>query len=377
MACPSTDARVLQSLESGVASPVTLATYAARLHRLKRKLRAASFCDIARQATKHIAAIRRTASGSSPLTTKNLVSAVSAVFKHDAGMRHAFPRERDKWAEYHTELKAAEVKAYHKNLPLNERQAKNYVSMDEIEARFVERMKAGHASGLKDSMQTLLLGFYSDMLPKRSDLGALHAYRSAKELATVPAQELRQQNYVVLFSSPSSSAPSSRPLPAAAAGRLVLHKHKTSKTYAEIVEEVPKRLAKQIAASLDAWPRSHVFVDTRGRPLTNNGYTQFVIRSFKEMFGRGAGTALLRHAYVTERVDFNNMSTEQRQHIARLMGHTTDVQDTVYRWVGDWRDHPTQKAPAKKASAKKAPAKKAPASGNMKPPAKPILGRPA
>jgi hypothetical protein len=132
-----------------------------------------------------------------------------------------------------------------------------------------------------------------------------------------------------------------------------LHKHKTSKTYAEIVEDVPQRLTKQIAASLDAWPRSHVFVNTRGRPLTNNGYTQFVIRSFKEMFGRGAGTALLRHAYVTERVDFNNMSTEQRQHIARLMGHTTDVQDTVYRWVGDWRDHPAKKTLAKKTSAKK------------------------
>ena len=328
MQCPSDDAKVLAAMKAGAVSDMTLATYVARLETLKREFNVRTFCEVARHATKHITALRRAASKRSPLTTKNLVSAVSAMFKHDARIRHAYPNERDAWAAYHAELKSAEVQAYKRNVPLNERQTKNYVSMDEIETAFVQRASAGHAAGDRtDSMLIVLLGFYANMMPKRSDLGALRVFRSADELrTTAPSEELRQQNYVVLHGRNGS-----------AGGVLVIHVHKTSKTYEEIIEQVPKRLSHEIAASLKAWPREYMFVGARGRPLSNNAYTKFVIASFKTVFGRAAGTSLLRHAFVTERIDFNNMSMEKRDRIAHLMGHTTDMQDTVYRWVGDWR----------------------------------------
>ena len=61
--------------------------------------------------------------------------------------------------------------------------------------------------------------------------------------------------------------------------------------------------------------------------------------------GRGAGTSLLRHAYITEMVDFNKMSVHERAKIAALMGHNVDTQGLVYKWT---RPPPRRRGPQKK-----------------------------
>ena len=323
-----TDEDVWSALSAGIPNATTLATYKARLQQLKSELGAPSVCAVIRRHKKHIEALKAVdASERSPLTTKNLVASVLAVFKHDRDMRYVYRKEHEAWVAYHQELKDAEDKAYRKNEPLNDRQEANYVSIDEVQAKFESMVTQGAVvvhKTLKGSMQVLLMGFYTHVLPKRSDYGALKVFRRADK----PTTDRYAGNSVYL---PSSKKTKRRAV-------IVLRQHKTSSKYAEIIEEIPPPLVAQLEASLEAWPRDYVFVDRSGNPFTNNGFTKYVIRTFAALFdGRGAGTSLLRHAYISERVDFNRMSLEQREDIARLMGHTTGVQETVYKWVGKWR----------------------------------------
>ena len=85
--------------------------------------------------------------------------------------------------------------------------------------------------------------------------------------------------------------------------------------------------------SLSTHPRSHLFVDSNGRPFTNQGFSKFVTRNTKRIFGdKAPGVSLLRHAFATG-LDFNSLTGVQREDIALRMGHTTATQDT-YRGHG-------------------------------------------
>lgn len=114
------------------------------------------------------------------------------------------------------------------------------------------------------------------------------------------------------------------------------------------IETIEGDVLHELLASLTKHPRDFVFVGRHGRPMSNNLFSKFVIRTFQRLFdGRGAGTALLRHAYVSERIDFNLMSMEQRADFARRMGHSTALQEQVYKWVdrGPWSKLDSTPAP--------------------------------
>ena len=49
------------------------------------------------------------------------------------------------------------------------------------------------------------------------------------------------------------------------------------------------------------------------------------------MFGRTTGTSIVRHIYITEELDFNNLSIEEQGDIAKQMMHTKGLQ-AKYHW---------------------------------------------
>lgn len=318
---------LLRALEAGVANPNTRAAYITRLQQLTHELGAPTVGALMlRDAPKYIAALRARASSGprSPLTTKNMVAAVLACYKYaDPAFAAGAPGRKGHaaWTAYHQELKQAETEAYKRNEPLSDRQERNYVSISDVDAKLQElaALPEPHAS-LKDSQALLLLAMYAWLPPKRSDYGELWVHHEGAA-AGVPSDEvLGRQNYVRL--------------PAAGGGTLVINLHKTANTHHAIVEDLPPPLDRLVRASLRRWPRRHLFVDRSRRPYTNNGFTKYVIRTFASMFeGRAAGTSLLRHAYISERVDFNRMSVAEREAIAKRMGHSTAVQELVYKWV--------------------------------------------
>lgn len=323
------DAAVARVLRDNIPNAATRDTYLARLASLRKLLGAAAAApDVASVLVeadprrRMIPKLKRTVKEGvrSVLTVKNMVGAVLATHKHLPAAYAPTSEARAAWAAYHRELCGAADAAYATNRPINDRQEANYVSIDEVHAKFDELRSKPQIRSLRESMAVLLMGVYAHLTPKRSDYGTLHVYTDDAAAARVSRRVLARQNYVVM----DKRSP-----------RLLMQRYKTADRYAEVVEPIPKVLAAEMRRSLKAWPRGHVFVGRGGlTPMSNNLFTKYVIRTFAAHFeGRAAGTSLLRHAYVSERVDFNRLSMAERRAIARLMGHTTGTQETVYKWV--------------------------------------------
>ena len=373
------DAALLAGLRAGLASEESVRNYEARLRVMVEEARMPptapgsrpSIVAYIRAAARNIAALEarmatspppadgkgeapkrapaRARPAGNPLapltarTVRNRVTAVLAALRHappQLARRLAVPRAR--WAEFHARLRDAEDDAYKRNVPLNARQTANYVSMREIEARLAELLadpEAAHRTR-GASQQTLLLAFYAHTVPKRADLGALHIFgpqaHGSQEHDKVPAdtEQARELNYVLLSPGGGGKGAAS-----AAAGTLVLNAHKTAQTHGAIEEPLPAPLVAVLLESLRRYPRAYVFAGRDGRGgMTRNAFSQFVAKTFAAHFGgRAAGPSLLRHVYVSERVDFNNSSVAEREGIAKRMGHSLAMQDQVYHWI-DRRD---------------------------------------
>jgi hypothetical protein len=327
---------VFTALRAGIANPLTLKTYMARLQQAARDTKVAckggddegeeeamDRCVLAllRDPETYAPAMQRLYGRRSATTHKNMVTAVLAAFKHNEPLRRAEAAALLRWKEEHAQLCQAEEAKYDENRPLNERQVQRYVSFDEVELAYARlRAAPGAHATLRDSVELLLLTLVALLPPKRADLGAVRVYRTAAEADRAAGAE---DNFAVV---PASSGKRSY---------LVLRRFKTAAKQAEIMEDLPEDLSAVARASLAAHPRDWLLVDSRGRPFSNNAYSKFFARTFERLFdGRKAGPSLLRHAYISERIDFDAVSRAQRKDIAHRMGHSIEVQERMYKWVG-------------------------------------------
>ena len=273
-------------------------------------------------------------------TIRNRVTAVLSALRHaPPEVRERFKESREEWAAFHARLRQAEEDEYMQSGPRNERQRSEYVSLAEVELKVAELLKgpADPHTTRGESQQTLLLAFYAHVVPKRSELGTIRVFEmppqgpggadrgakgSPQRVAAPPPpsdEELQKINYLVLHG----------PL----AADMVINLHKTQKKHGPLVEHLPPAFVAVLRASLARHPRAFVFEGRSGTAMSNNACTQFVANAFKKHFGRSAGTSLLRHAFVSERIDFNTMSLAERQGLASRMGHSLGTQEKVYHWV--------------------------------------------
>ena len=65
--------------------------------------------------------------------------------------------------------------------------------------------------------------------------------------------------------------------------------------------------------------------------MSNNTYSVFVKKTFEDFFGRATGVSLLRHIYITEKLEFDDMTLEEQDAEAKLMLHTSGLQ-RKYKW---------------------------------------------
>jgi hypothetical protein len=161
-------------------------------------------------------------------------------------------------------------------------------------------------------MQFTLLSVITHLRPKRADLGAVEIYRDDDPRKT-------DQNYIVLRK------------PKDGGSYLVMNMYKTSKYYQTVEEDLPEGLVRDIEQSLTRHPRKYLFTKEKGDPMSNNTYSVFVRQTFEELFGRSTGVSLLRHIYITEKLDFDDMTIEERNAEAKLMLHTSGLQQQ-YKW---------------------------------------------
>lgn len=251
-------------------------------------------------------------------TFASYVTAVMAYYKKNPELRIEYQQAYQMWGKIHAKLKENQKKFYAKNQP-TARQARNYVSFREMEEMIEDLEDSGeYATDIRVHMQWLYLHVTMALKPKRGDLGRVL-------FVTEATQDMNDQgiNYLVLH-------------PNRPGARLVLNTfRKTQKTYKQITETVPGRLKAILLRSLEMFPRKYLFVSPRTRQPFNNAntYTQFVRRTvFQDLFGKSGGVTMVRHAFVNDRVDFNSLSLEEREKIARQMGHSVGMQ-AIYKWT--------------------------------------------
>ena len=247
-------------------------------------------------------------------TRKNVLTAILAVLRHATGFqsdKDLYEDRRRLWMTFHDHMGRFQEARYKRNLP-SDRQMSQYTPMEDIELMYNSILnKSSTHKTLQDSQQLVLLSLIVSTPPKRSDYGALRVYYEDDP-------NLDGENYIVLRARTPSF--------------VALNKYKTSKRYARVDEDLPARTARDIKDSLRRWPRTYLFETRFGKPFaTNDAYAKYVRGVFLRLFGRTTGVTMLRHIYITEKVDFENMNEDELEDVARQMLHSTTLQ-RKYNW---------------------------------------------
>ena len=243
-------------------------------------------------------------------TRKNMLTLILVLFREDPALKSENPEAAAKWKQFHDDLVRIQEAKVRRSEPEN-KQIKQYTSYEEITEKYQELKKKTPHNTLKSSQQFLLLSILVHLRPKRADLGAVKIYKEDDPRKT-------DENYVVLREEGGSSY-------------LVMNLYKTSKYYQTVEEDLPDELVKDLRTSLGRHPRDYVFTKENGEPMSNNTYSVFVKHIFEELFGRSTGVSLLRHIYITEKLDFDDMTIQEQEDEAKLMLHTSGLQRR-YKW---------------------------------------------
>jgi len=295
----------IELIEKEFKNPNTQKNYLNRLKTLEQKLNA-TIDDILKNPDTYYPKLQKLYTSIS--TRKNLLTVILALFRIDEALKTQEVAGK-RWHALHTDLTRYEIAKVKRSEP-SDKQIEKYTSYEEIESKYDEIKRRGPHETERASMQFLLISVLVHLRPKRADLGAIHIYRDKDPRKT-------DENYIVLRAKGSSY--------------LVMNLYKTSEYYQTVEEDLPEELVRDIETSLRRWPRDYLIRKDDGEPMTNNTYSAFVKATFQQIFGRATGVSLLRHIYITEKLNYDNMTLEEQDHEAKLMLHTSGLQHQ-YKW---------------------------------------------
>ena len=247
-------------------------------------------------------------------TRKNYLTLVLALFKNSEDLRLALPQQHARWRAFHDRMDGFQESKYRKHLP-DQKQLMQYTSMEEIRAKYEELRAAKDPHGtLQKSQELLLLSIATHLPPKRSDYGAMKVFYDSEKFED-------QKNILVLVSNPPG-----RP------SYMSFGKYKAKGQPRRFDQDLPHAATRDIRDSLRRHPREYLFVNRFGAPFgTNDAFGKFFKRTFQNLFGRDTGTSMLRHIYITEKVNYEELDEDQKDDIAQHMLHSTRLQNK-YKW---------------------------------------------
>jgi hypothetical protein len=303
----TSEAHYVSVLKKKYSNPVTLSTYLKRMKSIREALHGAEIHDILMDPETYYPQLQK--AYPSITTRKNLLTLILALFREDDELGKKNVAAADLWRKKHTDLTRLEQAKVRRSEP-DEKQVEKYTSFEEITKKYEDLKTRGHHDTQRHSLQFLLLSVLVHLRPKRADLGAIKVYKEKDP-------RINDENYIVLRSKGGSY--------------LVMNLYKTSKYYRTVEEDISEGLQRDIETSLRRYPRDYLFVKDDGDPMSNNTYSVFVKKTFEEFFGRATGVSLLRHIYITEKLNFDDMTLEEKDTEAKLMLHTSGLQQR-YKW---------------------------------------------
>jgi len=250
-------------------------------------------------------------------TVKNVLTFILSLFKY-ASLKCKFERSYNKWKEFHEEYSNKEQEIYDNNVPSESQQAK-YISFKEMREK-IQTIKSPHAT-LRASLEYCLMNMYLEIIPKRADFGQIRVYSKDKQKT--------DRNYLVLGDNESYF--------------VLNHYNKTQKDE-PIIEPVNDRLASIFKASMKQYPRKYLYVGIDGEAFRSaNSYAKFVVGTYKKYFKKPIGVSMLRHIYISDKVDFNKLSVKEKDHIASSMAHSRKQQEQYKLFFNDERKTENEK----------------------------------
>lgn len=231
---------------------------------------------------------------------KALVSAVKSLFKYVPGLKNQYEEACETW---HLAFQAIDKQILDRvaTAEPTDREKRNWVPWT-----VVQQTERRLNSQMRGSMAHLLLAMYTLIEPGRADFG---------NVALVDRPQ-PHGNYIVM---PTAT--------------LTLNVYKTSIKYGPFTRTLPQELMDIIRLSLQRVPRTHLFVDDRGRPYQKqNSYTKFANRLLFHIFDKNITISLLRHSFISG-LDFNARTPAELMEISRNMMHSIAMQQLYRRKV--------------------------------------------
>lgn len=303
------DEEIEHILGNAYAKKTTLANYVHRLTHLRDKVvQVKSYYDMISNPDPSYKKIREAYPNIS--TRKNALTVILAIFKNSEDLRNKLQEAHNRWRTFHEHMDSFQEAKYKKHMPELKQLAK-YTPMEDIELKYKELEKSDPHKDLANSLIFILLSIVTSTPPKRSDYGSMEVFYNKDP-------NKKDVNYIVL----NQNRPS----------YMVFNKYKTSKEYFRVDQELPTKTARDIKDSIRRNPRSYLFVNRFGNPFaTNDGFSKFVVRVFRNLFGKETGVTMLRHIYITEKLSFDEMDDIELEEVARQMLHSTKLQ-RKYNW---------------------------------------------
>ena len=165
----------------------------------------------------------------------------------------------------------------------------------------------------------LLLNIYVKY-PFRNDVAGMSVI-SKRQYNKLTLEDKTANNYVVVEKNKMS---------------FVLNEYKTNKKYHEKVIPIDKDLEKifrmyfriySISDKIKNGASTILFVSSTGKPLTRNGISQILLKTFKNRLGKSISTTMLRKIYLSSK--YQNVKEEMEKD-AHIMGHSVETQQKVY-----------------------------------------------
>lgn len=214
---------------------------------------------------------------------------------------------RVKWIDINNENEQPIIERRLENKPTDKQQAKGGHQL--TFSQIIEK-RDELANG---SYEKLLLCMYTMIPPVRADYFATQIVKGNE----VPTQK----NYIRIITPDNIEC--------------VITDFKTAKTYKQITHKFPPELVTEFTLSLEKYPRSYLFTNTKGEPHTRNSYVLWTRRLLTRLFQTDFTLVFFRHAFITHFITHKitpETTDAEIKEISDKMGHSPEM-FRGYKWI--------------------------------------------
>ena len=242
-----------------------------------------------------------------PITLKTRITGIMGTFKR---CEHLQKHDEDGsarkfWGDIHLRMLDSQNQSARCNLA-TPKQLENTVKLEDVlaAARTLDHWC------LKQSQDKVLLTIAALVPAKRADWGCLRIVQSIEDVGP-------DENALVVTSESIV---------------LVLNRYKTAHAYGQHVEEIGSYEAVGvIRASLATHPRTHLFVSPAHMiGMTNDAFATYFSDCFDRHMRKHVTVGLLRHMWVTQKVDHRHMTRDEIDQLSHQMLHSTEMQGQYF-----------------------------------------------